>query len=160
MGLASGAAVAAVPETYAGTIEDLGCFAGGPRLGNIDLSKTGVSARRGHHSNEEIAAVIQGDFLPAVRENGGVGYFALESGGVFWCFDEARLGDGGRNRVGSTSADNPNHVDDGTSLSDQNIKIGGFDGAIQHIGGPGELQIYKVSLGPVDQLAEKAALHH
>ena len=85
--------VSVVPETSAGTIEDLGCFAGGPRLSHVDLSHTGVSHRRGHHSNEEIAAVIQGDFLPAVRENGGVGYFALESDGVFWCFDEARLGE-------------------------------------------------------------------
>merc|ERR1719421_306353 len=49
--------------------------------------------------------------------------------------------------------DNSDHVDDGTSRSDQSIKIGGFDGAIQHIGGPGELQIYKVTLGPADQSA-------
>ena len=129
--------------TSSGKIEDLGCFTGGPRL-NHGSAALGWK----YHSNDEIARCFQDRFLPELQCNGGVGYFGIECGGeIFWCFekDRHRLSEGGRHRKG----DHGNHH---TGRNHQNIRIPGFSGAINHIGGDCELQIHKVTLGELARI--------
>ena len=129
--------------TSSGKIEDLGCFTGGPRL-NHGSAALGWK----YHSNDEIARCFQDRFLPELQCNGGVGYFGIECGGeIFWCFekDRHRLSEGGRHRKG----DHGNHH---TGRNHQNIRIPGFSGAINHIGGDCELQIHKVTLGALARI--------
>mmetsp|Transcript_13628 Transcript_13628/g.42082 ORF Transcript_13628/g.42082 Transcript_13628/m.42082 type:complete len:662 (+) Transcript_13628:1645-3630(+) len=134
-----------------GTIEDLGCFTGGPRL-NHGSAALGWK----YHSNDEIARCFQDRFLPELQRNGGVGYFGIECGGeIFWCFekDRHRLSEGGRHRKGD-------HGYHHTGRNHQNIRIPGFSGAINHIGGDGELQIHKVTLGGSGQACHGGKEHY
>ena len=110
----------------------------------IIIGRNGPGKRLG-----DVAGVFQNRFLPLLASSGHrVGYFAIQDGNqLLWTFGEDNIGYRRHGKIGDT----PNLSWAGRV--GVGIKIPGFEGTMDVVGGGWENAVYKVTLG--DQVHPK-----